>query len=118
MQDYFSSDEVDRINRFDDAEEIQIAFSSIAYTTTVKQPAATGSIYEKKYCAVWYPKTKYNEPSDESQTRGDSIEYLTPSIEGGIFALDNGDWRYKEIFDTEAAALAWLKNKAGITEAA
>jgi hypothetical protein len=30
--------------------------------------------------------------------------------------LDNGDWRYVEEFSTEAAALAYINGKFGVTE--
>ncbi len=52
--------------------------------------------------------------SDESKTKGESIEFTTPTIEGTLMTLPNGDWKDETIVAAEDAALAWLDAKAGI----
>lgn len=72
------------------------------------------------YQAVWVYKAIFSEESEESATKGESIEWQTPTITGRCLGLDvdgSGDraFRKKAIFTTEAAAIAWLNNLAGIT---
>ena len=37
-------------------------------------------------------KVKFSEPSQDDNTKGESVEFSTPSIEGTIATLANGDW--------------------------
>lgn len=70
----------------------------------------------KKFVAMWMHKVKYAEGKESYKTKGDSIEYQTPSIGGQAVAMDDGSWRDRKIFDTEAEAQAWINEKAGISE--
>lgn len=63
-----------------------------------------------KYRAVILKKCKMSEPSDDNNTKGESVEFSTPSIEGIIGTLGNGKWRDSKTFMTQADALTWLKN--------
>ena len=67
------------------------------------------------FAAMWMPKVKFSDPKDSFETKGDSINYKTPSIEGEALADDNMVWKIVQVFDTEAAAQAFLNEKAGIT---
>jgi phi13 family phage major tail protein len=69
-----------------------------------------------KYRAVWFYKVQFGEFADESKTKGDNIEFTTPTIEGTLMTLPNGDWKDETTIVTEDAALAWLDAKAGIGE--
>lgn len=69
----------------------------------------------RSYEARFYPKTQWNDPSVDINTRAGSTEFQTPSTEGTAMPLDNGDWRYVEEFATEAAALAYINGKFGAT---
>ena len=69
----------------------------------------------RAYEARFYPKTQWNDPSVDINTRAGSTEFQTPSTEGTAMPLDNGDWRYVEEFATEAAALAYINGKFGVT---
>lgn len=69
----------------------------------------------RAYEARFYPKTQWNDPSVDINTRAGSTEFQTPSTEGTAMPLDNGDWRYVEEFATEAAALAYINGKFGAT---
>jgi phi13 family phage major tail protein len=67
-----------------------------------------------KYRAVWFYKAQFGEFSDESKTKGDNIEFTTPTIEGTLMALPSGDWKDETTVAAESDALAWLDAKAGI----
>ena len=73
-----------------------------------------------KYQAVWYWKVIFSEDSEESQTKGESIEWKTPTITGrvhGCFidASGTAKFRRRETFSSLASAKAWLNTKAGIS---
>lgn len=69
------------------------------------------------YIAKWLKKVQFAEPADESETKGETIAYQSPTIEGDVFALDNGEWKEQAEFKNEADAIAWLNEKANITAA-
>ena len=69
----------------------------------------------RKYRAIWLPKVQFAEPNDENATKGENVEFRTPSLEGTIMVDDNGDWKKENTFDTEDEAKAYLEEKAGIT---
>lgn len=71
------------------------------------------------YQACWYHKAQFGEGSENAQTKGENIEWQTPTITGRIMGVQNDEslainFRRRANFDTEAAAQAWLKTKAGI----
>lgn len=55
-------------------------------------------------------KVKFSEPSQEDQTKGESVEFSTPEIEGTIATLANGDWSDSKVFTTKEAALAYIQS--------
>lgn len=65
-----------------------------------------------KYKVEFLYKVKFSEPSRGENTKGESIEFGTPSIEGLISALDdvNGTWSKSKTFNTKSDALTYLKN--------
>lgn len=65
----------------------------------------------RKYKAEFLYKVKFSEPSQEDETKGDSVDFTTPEIEGTAAALANGDWSASAIFDTKQAAVDWVKAK-------
>lgn len=72
------------------------------------------------YQAVWIYKATFGYTDETAQTKGESIEWQTPTITGrvqGVSRTGTGrlDFRAKQEFATEAEAMAWLKTKAGIT---
>lgn len=72
------------------------------------------------YQAVWYHKAQFGETTENAQTKGQTIEWQTPTLTGRIMGVnDNADgqirFRRRATFDTAAAATAWLDAKAGIT---
>lgn len=70
---------------------------------------------KKSYTASWLPMCKFSEGADTYKTKGDSIEYQTPTISGQAQSTDEGIWKEVKVFETEAAAQQWIDEKAGIT---
>ena len=70
-----------------------------------------------KYKVEFLYKVKFSEPSRDENTKGESIEFGTPSIEGLISALDdvNGTWSKSKTFNTKSDALTYLKNLLAAT---
>lgn len=56
-------------------------------------------------------KVRFAEPSQEDKTKGDSVDFATPEIEGTAATLANGDWSAAQQFDTKEAAVTWVKGK-------
>lgn len=71
---------------------------------------------KRQYKGEFIYKCKFSEPSQEDETKGESVDFNTPEIEGTAAALANGDWSAAQTFDTKEAAVAWVKGK--LTKAA
>lgn len=72
------------------------------------------------YQAIWIYKLKFSKDSENSQTKGESIEWQTPTITGrcvGLAVDSSGDLAFRkyQMFTTEAAAAAYLDGLAGIS---
>lgn len=65
-----------------------------------------------KYKVEFLYKVKFGEPSRDENTKGESIEFTTPSVEGVIATLGdvNGTWSKSKTFATKSDALTYLKN--------
>lgn len=68
----------------------------------------------KKFRAIWLPKVQFGEPADTNATKGDTVAFATPVLEGTIMLDDDGAWKYEQTFDTEAEAIAYLQAKSGV----
>lgn len=73
----------------------------------------------KSYHGYWFHKVSFTLNAENSQTRGASIEWQTPTLNGkgwGVMLDSSGKAQYRDrqVFTSEADALAWLKGKAGI----
>lgn len=68
----------------------------------------------KKYRAIWLTKVQFAEPSDTNATKGETLAFATPTLEGTIMLDDNGDWKHEKTFDTESEAIAYLQAKSGV----
>lgn len=71
------------------------------------------------YRAIWIHKTRFGIASETAKTKGESISWEHPTIEGrvlGVFIDGSGipKFRARAEFATYAAAEAWLHGKAGI----
>lgn len=58
----------------------------------------------KKYKVEFFPKVKFKPFITDAKTKGDNLEFTTPSVEATIFENDNGDWEKHGVYDTEAEA--------------
>lgn len=72
------------------------------------------------YQGVWYYKAVFGMGSENSQTKGESIEWQTPTLTArcaGVSVDDSGakSFRKRQSFATEAAAMKWLDDLAGIS---
>lgn len=73
-----------------------------------------------KYQALWIYDTMFSITSESAQTKGETIEWQTPTATGRCKGLDvdgsgNQKFRKRQLFDTAAAAEAYLNGLAGIT---
>ena len=62
-----------------------------------------------KYKVEFLPKVKFSEPSRDETTKGESIEFSTPSIEGVVATLKDGTWNKSKTFDSKSDALTYLQ---------
>ena len=70
-----------------------------------------GGVY--KYKVEFIKKVKFSEPSQENDTKGESLEFSTSEIEGQVASLANGDWSASKTFNTMAEAQAYLNSFFG-----
>lgn len=68
--------------------------------------------------AIWLKKVQFAEPTDDYSTKGESVEFKTPTLEGIVMVCADGKWKEEGTFSTEAGAIAWLNGKSGISAAA
>ena len=78
-----------------------------------------GRIITKMVAGVLYYKAevlykvKFAEPSQDDTTKGESVEFATPEIEGTIATLGNGNWCTSKTCATKADALAFINTTLG-----
>lgn len=102
--------------------------SVTTYYETSANPTALGVGYmrvrSKKnvvtYQAIWIYKMQFTMDSEQAQTKGESIQWQTPTVNGKGFGLfvDSGDeitFRKIRTFTSESSAATWLDGLAGIT---
>ncbi len=70
-----------------------------------------------KYKAEFLYKVKFSEPSADENTKGESVEFSTPEIEGAVMALgdESGTWGTAKTFDSKSDALIWLQQLMNTT---
>lgn len=72
--------------------------------------------------AIFLNKVFFNIPENAADTKGETIEWQTPSITATIQRSDHVDdkvshpWMQDAWFETESAAIKWLKFKCGETQ--
>lgn len=62
-----------------------------------------------KYRATFLAKVQFSEPSEENNTRGESVEFGTYELEGVVAVPVDGNWRKWKEFDTKAEAVTYLE---------
>ena len=70
-----------------------------------------GGVY--KYKVEFLRKVKFSEPSQENDTKGESLEFGTSEIEGQVSALADGRWSASKTFNTMAEAQTYLNSFFG-----
>lgn len=55
-------------------------------------------------------KVKFSDMSESNATRGESVEFSTPEIEGTIATLKNGDWKKTATFTTKDDAIEYIQD--------
>ena len=58
----------------------------------------------RKYKIEFFPKVKFKPFMTDAKTKGDSLEFTTPSVEATIFDNKDGDWEKHKVYDTESEA--------------
>ena len=66
-----------------------------------------------KYKVEFLYKVKFSEPSQENNTRGESVEFGTSEIVGQVAKLGNGNWSVAKTFNTMAEAQEYLDSFFG-----
>lgn len=61
-----------------------------------------------KYKVEFLKKVKFSEPSQEDNTKGESLEFGTSELEGTVAALADGSWSASKTFNTLAEAQTYL----------
>lgn len=69
----------------------------------------------KSYQAKIIKKVQFQEPSEETTTKGKSIEWQTPSLTGTILVPTDKVWKRQVTLDTEEAALSWVEGILNLT---
>lgn len=68
---------------------------------------------QKRYVATIIYKVKFGEAANEYSTKGENIEFKTPSIDGVIAGIKNNEWKKVKVFPTESGADEWLRSILG-----
>ena len=71
-----------------------------------------------KYTCVWVPKALFGPPSMAYQTKGENIQFNTPTTTGEFLADDSADELLLETETVDSAedAVTWIKGKLGETQ--
>ena len=60
-------------------------------------------------------KVKFSEPSQDDNTKGENLTFSTPTLQGVVATLANGNWSKTETFDNHAEAIDYLESLLGGT---
>lgn len=63
-----------------------------------------------KYRVVMFPKVKFKPYEPSLKTKADKTEFITPDIEGTVFPLSTGVWKYIADCPSELAAITYLSS--------
>ena len=76
---------------------------------------AIGLSGNKWVCKVYY-KCQFAEPGDENTTKEEQVTFNHITLEGDVLIPEDGNWKERKEFDTEAAAKAYLNELFNVTE--
>lgn len=66
------------------------------------------------FTAIWLYKVQHAAMTENAETKGETVNFQTDTIEGTAYPLASGKTYDKAVFTTEADAKAWLETKADI----
>lgn len=77
------------------------------------------------FTVIWLYKVQHSEPTENAETKGNSTNFQTPTIEGTAYPVEitDGDGKKKMsvgkklVFKDEASAKTWLDKQANIGQA-
>lgn len=89
------------------------------YVRVMRENDASG-VVSTTYEGWWFYKLKFGVTSEETRTKERTVEWRVPTLTGlgaGVSIDDSGALKFAvhQSFDTEAAAIAYVDGKAGIT---
>ncbi len=61
------------------------------------------------YKVEFLNKVKFKDAMPDEKTKGESIEFTTPSLEGTVMKLQDGTWSKSKTFTTHTEALSYLE---------
>nr|DAH91738.1 MAG TPA: tail tube protein [Caudoviricetes sp.] len=70
------------------------------------------------YKAKIYLKAQFKEANDENSTKQENVTFSHTTLEGNMYALENGDWKDEKEFDTLDEAKAYVDTTLGKTAVA
>ena len=59
---------------------------------------------KRKYKVEFFHKVKFKPFMTDAKTKGDNLEFTTPSVEATIFEDEDGNWEKHKVYDTESEA--------------
>ena len=62
-----------------------------------------------KHKVEFLKKVKFKPYSTDKKTKKESIEFVTPSVEGTVYPLSNGEWESHATFDSKEDAMEYMK---------
>ena len=65
---------------------------------------------KRKYKVEFFHKVKFKPFMTDAKTKGDNLEFTTPSVEATIFEDEDGNWEKHKVYDTESEANTALEN--------
>lgn len=66
------------------------------------------------YRAVIYTKVQFGEPNESAETKGQQINWQTPTIQGKLFRRIDGEWKQEITVSSLKTARAWLAQELNI----
>lgn len=70
----------------------------------------------RSYKVEFLNKVKFAEPEQEDKTKGESLEFSTPSIEGTVSTLADGSWSKSKTFSEYSEASTYLDSLMEVSE--
>ena len=68
----------------------------------------------RQYRAIFFPKVQFGEPNETAETKGASLTWQTPAIEGKIMRRIDGKWKREITVTSLDTALNWLRDKLNV----